>query len=143
MTLGAPQQSSRTNRCNGFRSVRRGTLPSDLNPPVIIPRSSRSSQRVAIPRSSRSSQRLVIPRSSRSSQRVSIPRSSRSSQRLVIPDSSRSSQRLVIPRSSGIPSTVVIPAPITSFPRRRESSSLHPKSIHTSTHATTKSNRTS
>ena len=37
MTLGAPQQSSRTNRCNGFRSVWRGTLPSDHNPPVIIP----------------------------------------------------------------------------------------------------------
>ena len=107
MTLGAPQQSSRTNRCSRFRSVRRGTLPSDRNPPVIIPRSSRSSQRVVIPRSSRSSQRVVIPRSSRSSQRV------------------------------------VIPAPITSFPRRRESSGLHPKSIHTSTNATTKSNRTS
>ena len=131
MTLGAPQQSSRTNRCNGFRSARRGTLPSDRNPPVIIPRSARSSQRVIIPRPSRSSQRLVIPGSARSSQR------------LVIPRPSRSSQRLVIPRSSGIPSTVVIPAPITSFPRRRESSSLHPKSIHTSTHATTKSNRTS
>ena len=107
MTLGAPQQSSRTNRCNGFRSVRRGTLPSDRNPPVIIPHSSRSSQR------------------------------------LVIPRPSRSSQRVVIPRSSGIPSTDVIPAPITSFPRRRESSSLRPKRIHTSTHATTKSNRTS
>ena len=108
MTLGAPQQSSRTNRCNGFRSVRRGTLPSDRNPPVIIP-----------------------------------PRSSRSSQRLVIPRPARSSQRLVLPCSSGIPSTVVIPAPITSFPRRRESSSLRPKRIHTSTHATTKSKRTS
>ena len=131
MTLGAPQQSSRTNRCNGFRSVRRGTLPSDRNPPVIIPRSSRSSQR------------LVIPRPSRSSQRVVIPRPSRSGQRVVIPRPSRSSQRVVIPRSSGIPSTVVIPAPITSFPRRRESSGLRPKRIHTSTHATTKSNRTS
>ena len=120
MTLGAPQQSSRTNRCSGFRSVWRGTLPSDRNPPVIIP-----------------------PRSSRSSQRVVIPRPSRSSQRLAIPDSSRSSQRVVIPGSCGIPSTDVIPAPITSFPRRRESSSLRPKRIHTSTHATTKSNRTS
>ena len=37
MTIGAPQQSSRTNRCSGFRSVWRGTLPSDRNPPVIIP----------------------------------------------------------------------------------------------------------
>ena len=37
MTLGAPQQSSRTKRCNGSRSARRGTLPSDHNPPVIIP----------------------------------------------------------------------------------------------------------
>ena len=119
MTIGAPQQSSRTNRCNGFRSVRRGTLPSNRNPPVIIPRSARSSQRVVIPRPSCSSQRVVIPDSARSSQRV------------VIPDSARSSQR------------VVIPAPITSFPRRRESSGLRPKRIHTSTHATTKSKRTS